>query len=112
MSLQTLLRKRYIRRIFRLFYYPYLRSKVYRYLHSLLASSNVTYTEGKDILYLRTNLWGRESVASGAIAHTKGVVEAFARDAKNVCICSPAKFDYIKADVGMESWLILNIMTY
>ena len=100
MSLQTLLRKRYIRRIFRLFYYPYLRSKVYRYLHSLLASSNVTYTEGKDILYLRTNLWGRESVASGAIAHTKGVVEAFARDAKNVCICSPDKFDYIKEDVG------------
>ena len=99
MSLQNFLRKKYIRRIFRLFYYPYLRSKVNRYLHSVLSSSNVTCTEGKDILYVRTNLWGRNSVASGAIAHTKGVVEAFVRNGKNICICSPDKFDYIKEDV-------------
>ena len=100
MSLQTFLRKRYIRRIFRLFYYPYLRNRVKSNLQSMHSVASITYRKGKDILYLRTNLWGRESVASGAIAHTKGVVEAFARDAKNVCICSPDKFDYIKEDVG------------
>lgn len=105
MSLQTFLRKRYIRRIFRLCYYPYLRCKVNRYLHTILSSSDVTYTEGKDILYLRTNLWGRDSVASGAIAHTKGVVEAFIRNGKNICICSPDEFDYIKEDV---TYLLVN----
>lgn len=100
MKIQTILRKKYIRRIFRLFYYPYLRNRVTSNLQSMNSVASITYKQGKDILYLRTNLWGRESVASGAIAHTKGIVEAFARDAKNVCICSPDKFDYIKEDVG------------
>lgn len=100
MKIQTILRKKYIRRIFRLFYYPYLRNRVKSNLQSMNSVASITYKKGKDILYLRTNLWGRESVASGAIAHTKGVVEAFARDAKNVCICSPDKFDYIKENVG------------
>lgn len=100
MKIQTILRKKYIRRIFRLFYYPYLRNRVKSNLQSMNSVASITYKQGKDILYLRTNLWGRESVASGAIAHTKGVVEAFVRDAKNVCICSPDKFDYIKEDVG------------
>lgn len=100
MKIQTILRKKYIRRIFRLFYYPYLRNRVKSNLQSMNSVASITYKQGKDILYLRTNLWGRESVASGAIAHTKGVVEAFARDEKNVCICSPDKFDYIKEDVG------------
>lgn len=100
MKIQTILRKKYIRRIFRLFYYPYLRNRVKSNLQSTNSVASITYKRGKDILYLRTNLWGRDSVASGAIAHTKGVIEAFARDAKNVCICSPDKFDYIKEDVG------------
>ena len=100
MKIQTILRNKYIRRIFRLFYYPYLRNRVKSNLQSMNSVASITYKQGKDILYLRTNLWGRESVASGAIAHTKGVVEAFARDAKNVCICSPDEFDYIKEDVG------------
>ena len=100
MKIQTILRKKYIRRIFRLFYYPYLRNRVKSNLQSTNSVASITYKQGKDILYLRTNLWGRDSVASGAIAHTKGVIEAFARDAKNVCICSPDKFDYIKEDVG------------
>ena len=102
MSIKELLRKRYFRRIFRACYYPRLARLVRRDLRFIKSVSPSKFTEGNDVLYIRTNLWGRRSVASGAIAHTKGVVEAFVRKGKSICICSPDKFDYITENVEYE----------
>lgn len=103
MSFQTFIRKRFIRRVFRMCFYPYLRNKVKHNLKFINESASVDqYSEGDSILYLRTNLWGQGSVASGAIAHTKGIIEALVRKGKNVTICSPNEFDYVTEKVNYE----------
>lgn len=103
MTLQTFFSKRYIRRIFRLCYYPYLRNRVKHNLDLIKSAPIVSeYKEKREILYLRTNLWGRTSVASGAIAHTKGVIEALVQKGKDVLVCSPNEFDYVIEPVQYE----------
>ena len=102
MSIRELLRKRFLRRLFRTCYYPFLARMVRRDLRFIRSVPSPVYAEGKDVLYLRTDLWGRRSSASGAIAHTKGVVEAFVHKGKDVCICSPDRFGYITEKVEYE----------
>lgn len=101
--LNKILRLKGIKKVFRALYYSILRKKVLKdfcamtkheaYPKQMIDSTNVCY--------LRTDMWAKNNTASGAVAHTKGVVEALAKKF-NVTLVSPVRFSYIEGNINYQ----------
>ena len=110
--LNKILQKKGIKKIFRSLYYPFLRKKVNADIHRMeeCNQSPKRKIDSCNIYYFRTDVWAKNNTASGAIAHTKGVVEAFAKK-YNVTLVSPAKFNYIESNVNYQVVSVDNMLS-
>lgn len=110
--LNKILRKKGVKKIFRSLYYPFLRKKVNGDIHRMKEcnQSPKRKIDSCNIYYFRTDVWAKNNTASGAIAHTKGVVEAFAKK-YNVTLVSPAKFNYIESNVNYQVVSVDNMLS-
>lgn len=110
--LNKILRIKGIKKIFRSLYYPLLSKKVNSDI-CRMGEYNIypkTKTDSSNIYYFRTDIWAKDNTASGAIAHTKGVVEALAKK-YNVTLVSPAEFNYIESNVNYQIVSVDNMLS-
>lgn len=93
-----ILTTRIVRKVIRPIFWGYLLLKLRKQISYLQKSSSKkakTDIAKEKIVYLRTDFWIKKEKASGAVAHTKGVVEAFARSGIDVQICSIYPLPYL-----------------
>lgn len=110
--INKIFRTKGIRSIFRFFYYQYLRKKVNNDLRRMEDKIKMPKekNESTQIYYFRTDIWAKTNSASGAVAHTKGVVEALAKK-YSLTLVSPAKFNYIECKVNYQVVSVDNMLS-
>lgn len=101
--LNKILRLKGIKKVFRVLYYPVLRRKVLKDFSAMTRheSFHKQMIYSTNVCYLRTDMWAKNNTASGAVAHTKGVVEALAKKF-NVTLVSPVRFSYIESNINYQ----------
>ena len=101
--LNKILRSKGIKKVFRALYYPVLRKKVLKDFSAMTKHESCPkhIIDSTNVCYLRTDMWAKNNTASGAVAHTKGVVEALAKKF-NVTLVSPVRFSYIESNINYQ----------
>ena len=110
--INKIVRTKGIRKVFRFLYYPILRKKVMRDICIMAQSEDITKkrTDSNNVYYFRTDMWAGNNTASGAVAHTKGIVESLSKT-YNVTLVSPVKFNYIESNVNYQLFSINKLLS-
>lgn len=110
--INKILRTKGIKKVFRFLYYPILRKKVMCDIREMSQHEGIAKkcTDSNNVYYFRTDMWAGNNNASGAVAHTKGVIEALAKKYR-VTLVSPVKFNYIESDVNYQLFSINKLLS-
>lgn len=110
--INKILRTKGIKKVFRFLYYPILRKKVMRDILEMSKHEDIAKrsTSSNNVYYFRTDMWAGNNNSSGAVAHTKGVIEALAKKYR-VTLVSPVKFSYIESDVNYQLFPINKLLS-
>ena len=82
-------------------YFPYLEYKTLKKLSELnkwQTPKTLSLKDCLDIAYLRTDFWLKGNIAGGAVAHTKGVVEAFIKLQHHPLVISGFLINYLNLE--------------